>query len=267
MRTQFPQIGFSHHRVRQFLECKKHKPAGPVGAAALEGTWALRCALATNARVAVVFVCPDRIRGPETSSLVSQAHASGAEVWTVSPRVLARLVNRDGPDGVAAIAHLPDRTLDDVAIGPSTSLLVVDGIELPGNLGSIVRCADAAGVDAVILTSPRTRLTHPHAIKASMGCVFSVPVIDAPVDTTIAWLRRTGIAVVAADPAGRTPYRSHHFRRPLAVVVGSERYGLAPAWRDAADATLSIPMRGLADSLNVGQATALLLYEAMHQDC
>jgi TrmH family RNA methyltransferase len=231
---------------------------------ALEGTWALRHAVVAQADVEAVFVCPELVRGPATGEVLERARAAGAATFAVSPRLLARMVAREGPDGVAAIAHLPDWALDDIVVGPSARLLVVDGIERPGNLGAIVRCADAAGVAGVILTAPRTRVSHPLTVKASMGSVFTVPVIPVPTHQAIAWVRGHGVTVVAADPAATRSYRVHRYQPPFAIVVGSERHGLTPPWRDAADALVAIPMLGTCDSLNVGHAAAIILFEATH---
>jgi TrmH family RNA methyltransferase len=126
-----------------------------------------------------------------------------------------------------------------------------------------VRCADGAGASAVVLTDRRVRVNHPLAVKASMGTIFTVPVIDATVDDAVRWARSRRLRVIAADPAATSSYRGDHYCGPVALVLGSERYGLSDAWRKNADVLVSIPMLGTADSLNVGHAAALLLYEVI----
>jgi TrmH family RNA methyltransferase len=254
-----------HPRVRQFVNVKRNRGNPPATAVALEGSWALRHALASGVEVESVMACPTLFRGEESARLVAAARARGARVYEISERVLHRIVDRDGPDGIAAVAHLRCWSLADVSVCPATRVVVLDRMELAGNLGAIIRCADGAGAGAVVLTDRRTRVTHPLAVKASMGTVFSLPVIDTSVDSAVEWARTHGVRVVAADPTPRASYRGDHYGGPAMLVLGSERYGLSDEWRAAADILVSIPMRGVADSLNVGHAAALLLYEALTQ--
>ena len=256
--------GAESPRVRQFINVKRNRGGAPPGAVTLEGLWALRRALESAVAIETVFVCPVLVRGGDTERAVVRALDRGARVYSVSERVLRRMVDRDGPDGLAALAYLPRCDLDRLAISARSRVVVLDRMELAGNLGAVIRCADGAGASAVILTDRRTRVTHPLAVKASMGTVFSMPVIDAFVDEVVAWARGAGMRIVAADPAAVASYRGPHYDGPVALVLGSERYGLSTEWREAADVLVSIPMRGVADSLNVGHAAALLLYESLN---
>ena len=253
-------VGGAHPRVREYLQAKRRGREQ----AAVEGLWALERALAAAARIEAVFVCPELVRGPATARAVEAAEAAGAEVLQVGRRLLDRLVDRDGPDGLAALVALPRWRLDDLGTArASTLVLVVDRVEKPGNLGTLVRCADGAGATAVLLTEAQVRPTHPQAVRASMGTIFSMPLVSTSTDDALGWARRQRIRLVAADPRAAVPYRSADYRGPVAVVVGSERQGLTERWRDAVDEAVSIPMLGTADSLNVGHAAALLLYEAV----
>ncbi len=263
--NRFPPAGAAHPRVRQYLNVRGHRAKCPPGALAIEGVWALRHATAAHVPIEVVFICIGLVRGDESYRVVEQARASGAVVFEVGQRVFSRMVERDGPDGIAAIAYLPSWSLDELAVDRTTRLVVLDRIELAGNLGAIVRCADAAGASGVILTDRRTRPTHPLAVKASMGSIFTMPVIDATEASAIEWLRGNNIRMVAADPCARVSYRDADYASRIALVLGSERYGLSATWRAAADVLVSIPMLGVADSLNIGHAAALLLYESLHQ--
>ena len=251
--------------VQRFRDLKRNRiPNGRAPAIALEGLWAVRHAVDAGLDVEVAFVCHALVRGDETELVLARIAARGAPVVEVGERVLRRMVDRDGPDGVAAIARLPRRRLEDVAVAPSSRLLVADNVELAGNLGTVIRCADGAGASAVLLTERRVRLTHPLVVKASMGTLFTMPVVASPSrDEVLSWLRAHGVTIVAADPDAAVSYRDAPYAGPVAIVVGSERYGLAPFWRTNADAIVSIPMLGVADSLNVGHAAALLLYEAL----
>jgi TrmH family RNA methyltransferase len=221
--------------------------------------WAIGAALDADVPLEAVFVCPALVRGDAVERAVDAAGAA----FEVSERVLRRMVSRDGPDGVAAIARPKRWTLDELVMGPTTRIVIADAFELAGNLGTLVRCADGAGAAAVLVTARAVRIDHPLVLKASMGTVLSLPVVDVERDEALRWLRRRGVRTIAADPAAPTSYRDARWIGPLAIVLGSERHGLAPFWRDAADVTVSIPMLGVADSLNVGHAAALLLYEAL----
>lgn len=264
-RTPAVCAGIGHPRVKQYLNVKSNRAPNRNGAIALEGLWALRAAAAASVAVEVVFVCPPLLRGDDGPALVGELVDRGTAVLEVSERVLRRMVDRDGPDGLAALAHLPSRRLRDVDVGPRTRLVVADGMDLAGNLGTIVRCSDGAGAAAVLVTDRRVRLSHPLVLKASMGTVLSLPVVDVGRDEALAWCRAHDVRVVAADPDAPLSYRAADYCGPVAVVVGSERHGLDRFWRDAADVVVSIPMLGVADSLNVGHAAALVLYEVLHQ--
>jgi TrmH family RNA methyltransferase len=246
-------------RVEQYLALKRR---GSSHGIALEGLWAIRAAVDAGLDLEVVFVCPALLRGDGIRPV--QARCPTARVIEVGERVLRRLVDREGPDGLAAIVHLPRRRLDDLDADDGT-VVVADALDLAGNLGTLVRAADGAGARAVIVTDRRVRLNHPLLVKASMGTIFTMPVVAVDREEALGWLRRHRFRTVAADPAAPVSYRSAVYGESTAIVVGSERHGLHPFWREEADAVVSIPMLGRADSLNVGHAAALLLYEALHR--
>ena len=255
--------GIGHPWVQEFRNVKANRRPRRSDLVAVEGVWSVRHALAAGHRLEALFVCRSLLRGDDVHEVVAAARATGAACLEVAERVLLRLVDRDGPDGVAALVRLPPRSLSDVRVDGSSRVLVSDGLELAGNVGTIIRCADGAGVAGVLVTDPAVRLDHPLVVKASMGTIFSTPVVAAPSEEALAWLRERSFTIVAADPSADVSYRAPSYAPPVAVVVGSERHGLSPFWLDAADAVVSIPMLGVADSLNVGHAAALLLYEVL----
>jgi RNA methyltransferase, TrmH family len=263
-RPALTPAGLNHPRVREFLAVKR-RPArtGLLGAVALEGTWMLRQALEAGVSLQAVFVCPALLREAEALALATKAVHAGAEGYQVSQKVLARLADRDGPDGVAALGQVTPRTLGDIRVGRRTRVIIADGWDLPGNLGTLIRCADGAGASGVLVVGPGFALSHPLVLKASMGAALAMPVIAVSRPAARQWLRERGFRIIAADPAGRRSYRDADYRGPLAIVVGSERRGLAPQWLTAADSIVAIPMEGTSDSLNAAVAGALLLYEAL----
>jgi len=259
--------GLKHPRVREFLAVRRHPASGGLPCAVtLEGTWMIRQAMVAGVSLQAVFVCPALLRGTEGLALAGKAVGLGAEGYEVSERVLSRLADRDGPDGIAALGRARRRTLGDIRVGRRTRVMIADGWDLPGNLGTLIRCADAAGASGVLVVGQGFGLSHPLVLKASMGAALAIPVIAIDRPAARRWLREHGFRIIAADPAGTRSYRDVDYRGPLAVVVGSERRGLASEWLAAADSIAAIPMLGISDSLNAAVAGALLLYEALAQD-
>ena len=157
------------------------------------------------------------------------------------------------------------RRLEDLTLPAAPCLLVVEAIEKPGNLGTILRSADAAGCDAVIVCDPVTDIFNPNVVRASTGVLFAVPLVVAESAQVLAWLRAKGIRTVATTPAAATLYTDADLRGPLAIIMGSEQYGLSEFWLQQADLPVRIPMAGQADSLNVAMATIITLFEAVRQ--
>jgi TrmH family RNA methyltransferase len=226
----------------------------------------IRKALAAGVRIRAIFACPALLRGADAQALAGKAIAEGAEGYQVSERLFARLADRDGPDGIAALGHARRRTLGDIRVGGGTRVMIADGWDLPGNLGTLIRCADGAGAAAVLVVEQGFGLSHPLVLKASMGAALSLPVIAVGRTAARRWLRERGFRILAADPADGRSYRDVDYGGPLAIVIGSERRGLAREWLAAADAIAAIPMLGTSDSLNAAVAGALLLYEALAHD-
>jgi TrmH family RNA methyltransferase len=183
----------------------------------------------------------------------------------VSSTVLAKVAYGERSDGIVAIVETPRLGLDDLVLTDDPLLIVVEGVEKPGNLGAVLRTADGAGAHAVIAADPRTDPFNPNAIRASLGTIFTVPLVAAASTETLAWLADRGIRPVVAIVDAPTDYAAADLRGPLAIVLGSEAAGLTPAWRDPRVTPISIPMHGIADSLNVSIAAAIVLYEAVRQ--
>jgi TrmH family RNA methyltransferase len=155
--------------------------------------------------------------------------------------------------------------LDDLDLTDEPLVVVVEGVEKPGNLGAVLRSADGAGADALIAASPRTDLMNPNAIRASAGTIFSLPIAAAPTDEVIGWLRARSISIVATLVDAETLYTDTDLTGGVAIAFGSEADGLTAGWRAADIATVRLPMRGIADSLNVSVSAAVVLYEARRQ--
>ena len=193
------------------------------------------------------------------------ARAANLERIYLSDIAFRKVSYRDTPDGLLAVAPLRETSLESLEVKQNALLLVVVGLEKPGNLGALLRTADGVNVDAVFVTGAGTDLTNPNVIRASMGSVFSRPVLEVETETLLAWLRGRHVNIVATTPHTKTSYWDADYTGAVAIVLGAEHEGLSDDWLEAAQSRVSIPMQGLADSLNVGTAGALLLYEAVRQ--
>lgn len=182
-----------------------------------------------------------------------------------SEEVFAKISYRDRPDGLLAIAPQVHRKLSDLRLKKNPFLVVAESIEKPGNLGTILRSCDAAGVDAVIVCDPTTDIHNPNVVRSSVGTLFTLPVLEASGEETLSFLKKHGIAIVAATPHAKVEFTQVDLTVPLAIVVGTEQYGLSEHWMKQSDLAVKIPMLGVADSLNVASATTLLLYEVLRQ--
>ena len=189
----------------------------------------------------------------------------GLELTTVSPEVLDRVSYRDRSEGLIVVFIQQRVTLEEIVPAGPALVLVAENLEKPGNLGAILRTADAAGVDAVVTVPGEIDLFNPNAIRASTGAVFTVPVVPATITELTAWLNRRDIALVAADPDAETSLWDVDLAGSVALMVGAEDEGLTPEAKDAADVMVSIPMRGSVDSLNASVAMAILSQEALRQ--
>jgi TrmH family RNA methyltransferase len=256
--------------VKQYVALKRNLKGNPERLVALEGLWEVGRAVEAGLELRAVFVCWELLRGDAGQAMAARLVESGVHSYSVSARVFSGMADRDGPDGLALIAVLPSFGWDDVV--SFSRVVVLDGLEVVGNVGTVVRCADAVGA-AVVLTHRRVRLTHPKLVHSSMGASLTVPVVEAAsADEAIGWLRSHGFRIVTTDAdagaggVAMVPYRRAPYDDgPVAVVMGSERYGISAEWHEAEDVRVTIPMAGRVDSLNVGNAAVLLLYEVWAQ--
>jgi TrmH family RNA methyltransferase len=230
----------------------------------VEGYEELGLALSAGARPRELYVCT-ALAGPGAEQMIRRVSALGAEVIRVSRPVFAKIAYRESPDGWLAVLPAVRTSLTALEPGASPLVLICEGVEKPGNLGAILRTADAAGVTAVIAADPVTDWANPNVVRASKGTVFSVPVASASTAEVFAWLDEHALALVAAAPDGDVPLTAADLTGPTAIVVGSEARGLPAAWLARARTRLRIPMSGRADSLNVSASAAILLYEAVRQ--
>ena len=204
------------------------------------------------------------LTAPELAS--QQLNFDSAETVTVTRAVFEKMSYRDNPDGWLAVFPIPSTTLESVSLLTKIPLIIIaESIEKPGNLGAILRTADAAHVDAVLLCDPRVDLWNPNVVRASRGTVFSVPVVECDNASALEWLKSRKMRVLAATPLADVLYSAVDLRQPVAIAVGTEDEGLTDFWMQNADLRVKIPMLGKVNSLNVSVSTALIVYEAVRQ--
>jgi TrmH family RNA methyltransferase len=254
-------------KIKRAVKLRDRKRREAEGVMLIEGGDELALALAGGVRFQTVFVCPALIRKSVGNLHVEAIRRSSAEVIEVSASVFAKMAYRENPDGWLALAPAPRRSLADLKWAPSRTplLLVCEAVEKPGNLGAMLRTADAAGVDALIVCDPATDLGNPNVVRASRGALFTVPTAQAGSAETLNWLRALRIGIVAATPQAALIYTDANLRGPVAIAVGAEDEGLSETWLKHADLAVRIPMAGNVNSLNVSASAALLLYEAVRQ--
>jgi RNA methyltransferase, TrmH family len=252
-------------RVKQLVRLRDRRPRDEAGVFLVEGYREVRRALEKGVKLQELYFAPDWFLGENEPALIAAAQAAGAQAFELTKEAFGKVAYRERPDGLLAVAPQWSRTLDDLTLKPAPFLLVVEAIEKPGNLGTILRSADAAGVDALIVCDPVTDLFNPNVVRASTGVLFSVPVVVAESQPVRAWLKARGIRAVATTPAATNLHTATDLRGPLAIVMGSEQYGLSDFWLRESDAQVRIPMAGQADSLNVAMATIITLFEAVRQ--
>jgi tRNA G18 (ribose-2'-O)-methylase SpoU len=264
---QLQPVGAQHPKVKQVQAIQRNTAPNPRKLILAEGLWANNLLLSTGTDIDTFFWCPEAAYGDEARKRAPELAARAANSYQVSERTMARLCERDKPDGLLSIAQLPGWTPDQVQFGRSALVMVADGMEIPGNLGTLIRTLDACRADCLVLTNRRTRLTHPKVFRASQGMVLTMPVVEfeQPEDA-IAWLKRQRFDGYLADTRDAKNYRQYSYEdRRVAFVLGAEKYGLAKPWYEAGFRRVFVPMLGSADSLNVSISAAVLLFEARAQ--
>lgn len=252
-------------RVKALARLRRRRHRDEAGATLVEGFEELSLALRAGVVPVTVFCCPELLYGDEWDTVRELPAFTEAEFVRVNRVVFEKISYRESPDGWLAVLPSVGTTLDDLRLGPDPLVLVCAGVEKPGNLGAMLRTADAAGVAAVIAADPGTDWSNPNVVRASKGAVYTVPVAAAGERQVLDWLAGQGIPVLATTPDAEADYTELDLRGPLAIAVGAEDVGLSPAWLSSAHRRALIPMNGRVDSLNVSASAAILLYEALRQ--
>lgn len=251
-------------RVKHLVRLRDRRERDRTGAFLVEGGRELRRALDGGVPITELYVCPPLFPGGDDGGVVAAAREAGADVVELTGAAFAKASYRDRPDGLLAVARRPSTALDRLRLADAF-LLVVESIEKPGNLGTMLRTADAAGMNGVVVSDPTTDPFNPNVVRASLGALFTVPLAVGSTPETIAALRGAGVRLVATSPAGGPAPWEVDLTGPVGIVVGAEHEGLSDAWLAAADVRVRIPMAGRVDSLNAAVAAAVTVFEAVRQ--
>lgn len=217
--------------------------------------------------IETLIICPELFLGTHEPVLIDSVKNFGAKIIVATEKVFHKISYRDRPDGLLAIAPQRHNHLDSMFANGDVSpfYVVAEAIEKPGNLGTILRSSDAAGVSGLIVCDRCTDIYNPNVVRASVGTLFTVPTVETSSDEALPWLKSQGITILAATPHAVHSFTKVDLTGPIAIAVGTEQLGLSEKWMNQADLQVRIPMNGVADSLNVAMATTLLLYEVYRQ--
>jgi len=256
----------SNPKIKYVVKLRTGSVREETGEMIVEGFRECRRALDNGYRPRAMFICPDLyLKNENEEQLVADAASRGAEVFRCSKAAFLKMAYRDRPDGLLMTGPHIAKTLEQLDLPPRSLVIVAEAIEKPGNLGTILRSADAARVAAVIVCDRTTDVHNPNVVRASTGTMFSVPIVDATSDEAIRWLKARNYKILAATPHAEKLHFEVDLTGNVAIAVGAEQYGLTSKWMDGADIRVRIPMLGMADSLNVSAATTILVYEAVRQ--
>jgi TrmH family RNA methyltransferase len=254
-----------NEKIKDVVKLRDRRHRDEKGLMIVEGCRELTCALESGRRPLSLFYCRDLFAGNDEVRLVRRCADAGAEVIACTPPVFAKMAYRGNPEGLLALLPQVKTKLTDLKLSTWPLLVVAEALEKPGNLGTILRSADAAGADAVIICDRCTDIHNPNVVRASRGAIFTVPVVETSSVEAVQWLRAKKIQILAASPHADLEYTQADLRRGTAIVVGTEEKGLSEFWLKAADLQVRIPMRGKLDSLNVSAAVTILMFEALRQ--
>lgn len=256
---------FQNPKIKFIEKLEKAKNRAEYGLFVVEGFREIQLALEANYSLFQLFYCEEIIAKDATNSIFKMFSDTDVEMHQLSIELYRKLVYRENKDGLLAVFYTKVNFLSDLILPEKPLLIVVESVEKPGNLGAILRTADAAKVDAVIVCDPLTDLFNPNVIRSSIGCLFTNQVVVASSLEVYEFLKAKKITTYAAALTAKEYYQNKNFKEATAFVMGTEAWGLSSFWLENADEEIKIPMLGKIDSLNVSTSTAVLVFEAKRQ--
>ncbi len=252
-------------RIKAIRKLRHRHEREQTGSFLVEGIRLVSEAIQNGADVSEIIVAPDLLKSRFALGLVDAQRGVGTRILYVSADVFASISDRDHPQGLAAVAAQRWQALEHLTPTGQSLWVALDSVADPGNLGTIVRTADAVGAAGVMLLGRSTDPFDPAAVRASMGSIFTLQLIRSSADDLMAWTRQHGVLLVGTSPAATSDYLDVDYQRPLVLLMGSEREGLGDELQHACDQLVRLPMVGRADSLNLAVATGVVLYEILNQ--
>lgn len=256
-------IGLKDPLVKKISDLINNKRVEDDNLFVIEGLWAYEKIIKSNAEIKSFIFCPEYIKKETTLKMVKNLISISESTYTLSNKLCKNLSSRDSSEGFFFICKMPEYKLDDIVLSKNNVFVILDGLEKPGNIGTIIRSVDGAGGDAVILCNRKIKRTNYNLIKASMGSSFIVPVIEVEIEGLAQWLQENGFKIVLTDLKAKENYINIDYSGRIAIVAGNEKHGISELWDSFECEKVIIPMLGGgADSLNVGIATTMVTYEA-----
>lgn len=249
-------------KLKQVLRLRERRERKKTNLFLIEGYRELKRVQEGKRKIETLFYCPELFLKDNEDALLEK---SEGKLCRLPQHLFEKISYRDRPDGLLAIAEQQHPTLDQLKLSDCPFIVIAESIEKPGNLGTILRSCDAAGVDALIVADPCTDLHNPNVVRASIGTLFTVPVFEASKDEVLSFLEEKNIPMLATTPSAEKEYTEMNLEGPVALLMGCEQYGLSSYFLEKAQHKVRIPMMGHADSLNVATATTLMLYEVLLQ--
>lgn len=256
--------GIKHPRIKQVQSIINNTKSNPRNLIVVEGFWGVQLCLKKKMKMDAVFFSPELFFSQDAFSLSERIMESDGDFdrCLVSDKVFSKISEYKKPDGLLAVCEIPQTSFEEIAPHNKAIYVILDGVEIPGNIGTILRSCDGARVKGVIICNRRARLTHPKVLKGSQGAIFTVPVLEKSMDETIKWLEDNHITIVLTDTDAQYDYYDADYPSKVAIVAGSERYGIMQEWYNHSGMRVKIPMMGSCDSLNVAVSTSIILYNA-----
>lgn len=269
MNLKTPEIIRSkqNEKVKTLVKLRQKKLLrDAIGQFLIEGYKELSEALKSKAKIIEIYYCPAYFQGPEFHALLTNAQNHGAILQEVTKEIFEKIAFRENPDGLLGIGETWSQSLEDLTLSKNPLLFIVETVEKPGNLGNMIRSAEAAGVDALIICEPLVDIFNPNVVRASRGMVFNLPIAVASNQDVLTFLKNNNITIIAATPHTDQMYWNAKMSGPTAIFVGNERNGLSNFWMNNPEThKVKIPLNGQGDSLNAATAGVIILFEALRQ--
>lgn len=252
-------------RIKQIVRLRNRKDRSVSQLILVDGIREVKQARQAGVKIKELYTCPEFYKERGSEGFIQEMVKEKVPLNETTPEVFQKISFGDRREGILAVCQSTQRNFSDITLSNNPLIVVVERIEKPGNLGAIFRTCDGAGIDVLIVSDSTTDINNPNTIRASLGTVFTVPVVQKSQEEVLKFLREKNVKIIATSPIADKIYSDTNMKEPFAIIVGSEQEGLSDFWMQHSDVHVKIPMKGQADSLNVSSSTAILLYEAVRQ--